>query len=210
MIHSINIGIHIIAGSVALVLGIILLLWPKGGPFHKKFGKVFVWILAIVCGTGFLGWLFFRSNAFLLMLTLLAGYNTFAGFRIIKLKQQRSSIFDALVAMVVLSVGLCYMSWLMNSDTIWNKSVIYSTLGGIVLVTSYDISKYFYLHRWTKTWWLYEHIYKIISSFSAIFSAFIGTVLPNYKPFSQIVPSFFCVMLIVVFIWRNVNRRVVI
>lgn len=207
MIHKINLLTHIAAGTLALVVGIIVLFSAKGSKFHLRFGRYFVYLLVVVVSTGFLGWLFFRSNSFLLMLTILAGYNTYSGYRIVKLKQNRLSALEVFVPLLALAIGIFYLIWLMRSDTLWSPAVIYPTLSGLVLVTVYDLVKFFFLHRTISHWWLYEHIYKIISAFSAILSAFVGTVLPDFKPYSQIGPSTICILLIIGFIWKQVIKQ---
>ena len=206
MIHHFNIYIHVAAGTIALAVGVIILLRRKGTRFHRKAGQLFVVLLAIVTATGFIGWHFFRSNSFLLMLTLLAGYNTFSGYRVVKSKHRRPAPFDLVVATVTLVTGMVYLFYLMNADRNWSPSVIYPTLSGIVLVTSYDILKILVFHFKVSGWWVCEHIYKIISAFSALLSAFVGTILPDFKPYSQIGPSAFCLLLIISFILQEISR----
>lgn len=207
MIHQFNIVVHVVAGTLALFLGLAALFAPKISLRHKRLGRYFLFLLSVVVASGFIGWLLFRSNPFLLMLTLLSGYTGYAGWRAVRLKEQRSAKVDVLVALVVLSAGLLFLIFLKRDDASWNPVVIYSTLGALGMVTLYDIVKFFWLFPYIKKWWLYEHIYKMISAFSAILSAFIGTLLPGFKPFSQIGPSSLCVLLIVVLIWREVLKR---
>lgn len=141
------------------------------------------------------------------MLTLLAGYVGYAGYRSVQLREKRSSRLDALAALVALSGSLFYLLYLEKSGGNWAPQVVYSTLAALGLVTTYDLLKHFWLHDQLKTWWLYEHIYKLISAFSAILSAFTGTVLPGFKPYSQLGPSVLCLWLIGFFIWRQVVIR---
>jgi hypothetical protein len=54
---------------------------------------------------------------------------------------------------------------------------------------------------------LYEHVYKNDLGISALLSAFGGTVLPDYHPYSQAGPGAFCVWLIVFFIWQRTRLR---
>jgi hypothetical protein len=61
----------------------------------------------------------------------------------------------------------------------------------------------------------YEHVYKMMSSLTALVSAFSGTVLPQYKPYSQVVPnvvSLVCMLFIFISIYngRRSSRRNVI
>lgn len=207
MMHQFNILIHVLAGSLALIVGLAALLAPKRSFRHIQFGRYFLFLLSVVVVSGFLGWLFFRSNPFLLMLTILSGYVGYAGWRTIRLREKRGSRFDLLVALLASIMGILFLVYMNQSNSSWNPMVIYSTLGALCLVTSYDILKYVWLYRYIKKWWIYEHIYKMISAFSAIFSAFAGTVLPDYKPYSQVVPSSLCLLLIVIMIWRQVLNK---
>ena len=75
MIHQFNILIHVVAGTLGLIVGTFVLLAPKATSTHVRWGRYFLYLLSVVVITGFLGWLFFRSDPFLFLLTLLAGYN---------------------------------------------------------------------------------------------------------------------------------------
>src|SRR5688500_13746779 len=97
-IHKVNILIHVLAGTIALAVGILTIFFYRRPVIHKRFGRVFLYLLFAVVATGFLGWLFFRSNSFLLMLTILSGYVGYAGFRAIRLREQRGTLLDTLIA----------------------------------------------------------------------------------------------------------------
>ena len=137
------------------------------------------------------------------MLTLGACYAGYAGYRAVQRRRQRSTRADALVAAVALAAGLLYLFYLRQADGNWAPPVVHSTLAALALVTVYDLLKHFWLHERLRSWWLYEHIYKMLSAYSAILSAFAGTVLPGFKPYSQLGPSVLCLWLIVFFIWRQ-------
>ncbi len=67
---------------------------------------------------------------------------------------------------------------------------MYSTLGALLAVTGHDVSRVFWRTRWHRgNAWRYEHIWKMVSTYSALLSAFSGTVLGAYQPYSQFVPS---------------------
>jgi hypothetical protein len=115
---------------------------------------------------------------------------------------------DVLVAILTLTTGFLYLFWLRQGDGNWSHPVIYSTVTALGLVTTYDLAKHFIFYEQLKTWWLYEHIYKMISAFSVLLSAFAGTVLPeSFKPYSQIAPSIICIWLIIFFICQQQGRR---
>lgn len=204
LLHTLNITLHVLAGTAALVVGLIALSARKPSAKHFRYGRLFLHLLAAVVGTGFIGLLFFRSGSFLLMLTLLAGYVGYAGYRAVRLREKRSTRLDAGAAAGALTGGVLYLFYLEKAGGNWSPQVVYSTLAALGLVTTYDLLKHFRLHAQLKAWWLYEHIYKMVSALSAILSAFTGTVLPGFKPYSQLAPSVICLWLIGFFIWRQV------
>jgi hypothetical protein len=140
------------------------------------------------------------------MLVLLSGYNGYSGYRSICRRSGVQTKWDFTVALVALALGFSYILWLQSHDQNWSMPVIYSAVGALAIVTLYDLLKYAWLHRYVREWWLYEHIYKMISAFSATLSAFTGTVLPAFKPYSQLGPSVFCIALIIVMICKRVLR----
>jgi uncharacterized membrane protein len=207
MVHQLNIGIHVFAGTIAMVIGLLAIIYNQKVALHKKLGRYFLYLIAIVIVTAFIGFFLFRNNPFLLMLTLLSMYVSYAGFRNVQLKERRSTIFDALVAIAVLVVSIAFVVKLSMNQATWNPSVVLPTMGALWLVTGYDLVKFLLLHPLIKKWWLYEHIYKMISAFSALVSAFSGNVLRDFHPYSQILPSVFCTMMIIWLITRNVRTK---
>jgi hypothetical protein len=207
MIHHVNLGIHILAGTVAMIIGLLAIIYNRRVATHKKLGRYFIYLLVIVVATGFIGFLFFRNDPFLLMLTLIAGYVGYAGYRNIQLREARANIWDALIALSTLSIALVYTWQLSQSQVLWNSSVILSTVIALALVTVYDLVKYFFFHSYLKGWWVYEHIYKMISAFSAMVSAFAGNTLRGFHPYSQIGPSAVCMMLIILFIVQRAAMK---
>jgi hypothetical protein len=207
MIYQFNILIHVVAGTLALIVGTVVLVAPKAGLTHIRWGRYFLYLLSLVIATGFLGWLFFRSDPFLFLLTLLAGYNGYSGWRAVRLQRNRSTKVDLGVAVTVLSLGIAFLAFLHLAEAVWNSTLVYSALGALSLVTIYDIAKQLWLHSYLREAWVYEHIYKLISAFSALLSAFSGNVLRAYQPLSQILPNIFCLLLILVMIGRQMLKR---
>lgn len=205
MLHQLNIGIHVLFGTIAMVIGFFALINNQKAVLHKKLGRYFLRFFWVVIATGFVGYVFFRNNPFLLMLSLIAGYVAFAGYRNIQLRETRSSGFDVAVALTALVTSTVLVFNLRSSGEPVNVTVT-STWMALIFVTGYDLIKYFFLHRIIKGWWLYEHIYKMISAFSALASAFSGNVLRDYHPYSQLGPSVLCTLLIIWFIAQRAVR----
>lgn len=206
-LHSVNILIHVFCGTIALLLGIIVLFTKKGKRLHKKTGRIFLVFLTLVIITALIGAIVFRANSFLLVLTILSGYNGFSGFRTLKTKSNKPKLLDVWVAFLSLGIGLYFMGYMKSTELFWNPAVIYSTFGALFLVVGYDFMRYLIPSKSYEALWLYEHIYKMINAFTALLAAAVGTILPNYQPYSQLLPSVFGTLLVIGFIIYFYRKR---
>ena len=198
--HSANIITHVVSGSAALLIGLLLLLRRKGTLLHKKAGLLFVCFMTVIVVTGILGVIVFKRNLFLLVITVLAGYNTYSGVRIVKIKSNTLYKIDVLVMVFAIAITLFFLYYLNSIGLYWNPVVIYSTVGYLFLVIFYDGCRYLIPKSKYGNLWMYEHSCKMISALSGLLSAFIGTILPDHKPYSQILPSLLMTFVMIFFI----------
>lgn len=208
--HQINIWIHVLSGSLAMIMAIIAMVSLKGGKIHRKSGKAFLFFDAIVIVTGLIGVFVFKVNTFLLVLTLLSGYQAFSGYRVINNKLNSPKLLDISVALLTISSGIYFLYYFKSIGMIWAPGLIYSTVGALFLIISYDLLRYLIPKKRYKNLWLYEHIYKMVAAFTALFAAFVGTVFPQYHPYSQFLPSIFGTLLaigFIVYFYRKNRRR---
>lgn len=191
ILHQSNIILHVLTGTLALVLGLMALLSIKGGMFHIKSGRYFLVLVSMVILTGLIGVFLFGRNQFLLVITVLSGYVAFSGFRTLRLKSNEPQKLDIAMVLIALVVLIYFLYYFKSIGMIWSPIVIYSTVGALFFIAIYDLFRYlipseaYRKHRI----WIYEHIYKMISAFAALLSAFSGTVLEQYQPHSQYLPS---------------------
>src|SRR5258706_13664126 len=174
--HSTNIVIHIAAGTIALLLGIIALSTKKGKKIHMKSGRWFLLSLCIVIATGLLGVFVFGRNTFLLVITVLAGYYGFSGYRALQNKSNEPKRIDILIAMVSLFAVFFFLYYFKTIGMIWAPVIIYSTVGTLLSVIAYDFIRYLIPRSTYGNLWFYEHMYKMIGAFTALLAAFSGTV----------------------------------
>jgi hypothetical protein len=200
LLHKTNIIIHILAGSIALILGVIALIAQKGGKSHRKSGDLFLILLIVVIATGLVGVFIFGRNTFLLVITVLSGYFGFSGYRVLQTKSNRPRFIDISVALAALLAVSYFLYYFKSIGMIWSPVIIYSTVGTLLLVITYDFLRYLIPSSHYKMLWLYEHIFKMIGAFTALLSAFSGTVFSNYQPYSQFLPSVFGTILQISFI----------
>jgi uncharacterized membrane protein len=207
LLHKTNIFIHVIAGSVALLTGIVILFAGKGTLFHKKAGKVFLILLAVVIFTGLVGVFIYGRNNFLLVITVLSGYLGYSGYRAVKMRHNQPRLADIGVALMSLLLVGYFIYYFHSIGMIWVPVIIYSTVGFLILVVMYDLLRYFIPKAAYANVWLSEHIWKMISAFTALLSAFCGTVFPQYQPYSQFMPSVFGSLLAIGFVIAAYRKK---
>jgi hypothetical protein len=189
--HHANILIHIICGTLALLIGLAVIIMKKGNATHVRYGRYFMRLVVVVIITALIGVLIFSRNNFLLVITFLSGYTCFSGIRTMQLRGLKLKYIDYLVPLIVMGSALYYLYYISVIGMYWAPSVTYSTIGALFMVTVYDLSKKFISVNLLKKAYLYEHVYKMVSALIALLSAFAATVLPDYKPYSQLLPSVF-------------------
>src|SRR5215813_9903947 len=100
--HILNIWIHVAAGAACLIIGAIVLFSVKGGAPHRRFGRIFVWIGAVVLSTAVIADVLFNPPAPLVMVTLAAGYQYLSSLRALALRAGGPGLLDAALALAAL------------------------------------------------------------------------------------------------------------
>lgn len=199
LLHQSNITLHVLSSLVALALATYNIINRKGGSQHKRTGRIFLKVMIVVLVTAIAGTLYFNFRAFLGVLTLLVCYNSFSGFRTLRIKDSGPVALDGVVSVIGLIAGIAFIFFIRSVKLPWSPVLIYSTLSSLFLVCTYDLLRFSFRRRWFRDLWLYEHIYKFISCFGALLSAFMGTVAVRWQPYSQIMPSVLATAMIVFF-----------
>jgi hypothetical protein len=189
LLHTFNIGLHIVGGSLALLLGLVPLLVRKGGAVHVRLGRWFLRVLVVVLLTAVLGLAVFNFRPFLLTVVLLSVYQAWSGYRVLRTRASGPTAADAAVTLAVLVGSAGFLVALHRSPLVWSPVIIYSSLGYLAALLVYDLVRFRVRDWWRRNGWLYDHLWKMIGSYFALVAAFTGTVLPQFKPFSQFGPS---------------------
>lgn len=185
--HWINIGIHIAAGTLALALGLLAIIVSKRSRWHRKFGRAFLYSYAVVIVSAAVGLLVdFRS--FLAVVTLLSVYNAFSGYRALQLRGRRPSTVDQAASILGFLAPWLFLATMHRLHRPWAPALTWSILGGLILVSGYDLLRNVLPARYLQRTWVQEHIFKMMGCYIAITSAFAGTVFVRYMPFSAILP----------------------
>jgi uncharacterized membrane protein len=200
LVHKINIAIHVAAGSLALIVGLIAIIASKGKKLHRLTGRLFLILMSVVIITGLIGVFVFGRNTFLLVITVLSGYLAFSGYRIIKAKSNSPKFIDISICLLALISVSYFLYYFKSIGMIWSPVIIYSTVGYLFLMIVYDLGRYFIPTKTYANLWIHEHIVKMIGAFSGLLSAFSGTVFPQYQPYSQFIPSILGTLITIGFI----------
>ncbi|WPU90920.1 hypothetical protein SNE25_16495 [Mucilaginibacter sabulilitoris] len=207
VIHKINIAVHVAAGSLALIVGLVALIVNKGKKLHRLTGRLFLMLMSVVILTGLIGVFVFGRNTFLLVITVLSGYLAFSGYRVIKAKSNVPKVIDIGICLLSLISVSYFLYYFKSIGMIWSPVIIYSTVGYLFLMIVYDCGRYFIPAKTYANLWIYEHILKMVSAFSGLLSAFSGTVFPQYQPYSQFIPSILGTLTAICFMIHVSNRK---
>ncbi len=213
--HIASIGLHVLAGSAAIGVGVKQLLAEKGGPKHTQTGRWFALIFSVVIATAVLGLTFFHFRGFLSLLTISAAYSCFAGYRVALLSGSKPRLLDNTVSVLALAGGLILV---LSIETVlatsnMPKTPVYIAVGSLSAMCVYDLVRNFLSFQQLQRYWLAEHIYKMIGAWAALASAAAGNVLPQYGAFAQLTPSVMGLIFAIAFIYRyrspdSLNRAI--
>ena len=207
-LRLLNLILHVSAGALALVFGALNIVNGKGGKQHFKLGMWFLWCITIVVITAAIGVLVFEFKAFLAVLTLLVAYQATSGYRVLKTKGNGPAPIDLALSIGGLVSAILFIVYLRSITFPWSPVIIYSTLVWLMMLSIYDLSRFLFTKRWFASLWIYEHTFKLISSFGAIISAFLGNVVRAGQPYTQILPSVVSLWIAIYFLIALYRRRV--
>jgi hypothetical protein len=211
-------ALHVAIGTVAVAVGAVALVLPKGRREHRRSGRLFVWSMGVVVGTAtVLSVMAF--NPYFAGLTATAAIAAFSGWRVLGRKRpdldplQRADPVDWAVALVVLAVGVGLSVLVASGRMTENRPVVVSLAVGAILHALYDLRRFSRpaAFPFGPNLWLYEHVARMIAAYGAAVAAFSGSVLVVLDPpWRQLwAPALGQVLTVVVIVraYRRLNRK---
>ena len=178
---AVNRGVHIAAGFVGFFMAPVALAVRKGGPAHRRWGRVFFWAMALAGTTALVGAQHIHS-LFLLLTAVFSLYMAAFGYRSLFLKHlawdDQVPAFDWVVAGVGLLVFLGTVGYAIAARNV--PVGVFGALG--LMTTGRQLRGYANAGRWTKNQWLLNHISGFMAAYIAAVSAFSVTSL-HFIPF---------------------------
>ncbi len=169
--------IHILAGFTAFFVAPVALATQKGGPAHRRWGKVYFWGMTVGAITA-LAVAAYRPNIFLLLIAVFSFYLSFTGYRVLSRKSpdrgQKAKALDWAVALITLSVSAFMIvrgSLNLSAGNVGLNPVliIFGIIGA--LAAGNDLYKFLRPPREKYAWFL-DHMRGMTASYIAAVSAF--------------------------------------
>lgn len=192
--------VHIILGSVSLLVGLLVLLSKKGDNSHKLLGKTY-FISMLSAAIISLPMSILHSNIFLFIIGIFTSYMLLTGKRYLKIKMSNNvRKIDWILSLVMLL--FCLILLVIGSLTILKGNTF-----GIVLLVFGLFSALFVYQDYCnfkgkskiKNYWLVTHLQRMLGSYIATVTAFL-VVNNSYLPsiFAWLLPSLLLVPLIII------------
>jgi uncharacterized membrane protein len=190
---TLTLYVHIAAGFIALVTGLVPMFAKKGGKAHVLWGKVYFWAMFVVALTALLRFQMQISLIFLSGIAIFSFYNTFTGVRLIQRKEsQKASSLDyfASILAMVCAFMMLYFAWFafQKGDTFF--SVLFPIFGTFVFILAYEDLRVFVGKKVIDDkgkpvpirYWFQNHISRMGGSYIATVTAFLVVNNPPYIP----------------------------
>jgi uncharacterized membrane protein len=109
--------IHILAGSLTLICGLVAIISVKGGPIHRISGKVFFWSMAVTTLLGLNAGIFRPNYQIFIPIAIISFYQAASGYRVLFIKdlhkgQSAKSVdWFLTIGMLITSIVFIYMGW---------------------------------------------------------------------------------------------------
>ena len=179
--------IHILAGALALVVAPGAMVTVKGGRAHRRWGKIYFWLMAVVGLTAVVLGLW-RPVTFLVLVAVFSFYAAFTGYRVLGRKRpdrgDRPATLDWLAVWVTLAASLALVGLgLLPPSPAWApRPVVAVVLGAIgVALAGRDLRRFTRPPDDPRHWW-FHHMTGMLTSYVAAVTAFSAvnfTVLPT-------------------------------
>jgi uncharacterized membrane protein len=170
--------IHILAGSLTLLSGLIAMTSKKGQSVHRLSGKIFFGAMTVTTILGLNAGIFRPNYQIFIPIAIISFYQAASGYRILFIKTlnkgQKPKIVDwALTIGMLLTSFVFVFLGIMNLSTDIFYSVVlfsFSTIGFYCC----GVDLYNYIKKPTnKFYWLFIHIFRMSHGFIAALTAFL-------------------------------------
>jgi hypothetical protein len=179
--------VHVVAGTIALLVAPVPMLTAKGGGTHRRWGKVYFWAMAVVALTAVV-LAIWRPVVFLALLAVFSFYSAFYGYRALFRKRPRDGRgatpldWAAAVAMLAASAAMAVLG-IVRPSPAWERVGVVAVVFGVfgIVLAGLDFRRFAWPPEDRNAWW-FAHMRGMLGSYIATVTAFSVvnfTVLPT-------------------------------
>jgi hypothetical protein len=157
--------LHIVCGTIALFVAPAAMLTVKGGLAHRRWGKTYFWMMAVVAVTAMVMALY-RPIIFLALVAIFSFYFAFRGYRSILRKRESPQAMDWMAAILTISgsLGLVALGVHPPPGTFLPAPVVSMTFGFLgMFISGIDIWEFTHPPTDRNAWW-YSHMGGMLGS----------------------------------------------
>ena len=165
--------LHIVAGTIALVVAPGAMVTVKGGLWHRRWGKMFVAAMAFVAATGAVMSVL-RPSVFLFMVAVFSFYLVFSGYRVLHRKRpgQSATSLDHAVTVSMLLAGIGFLAYGGQRLQVSSMGFVPIVFGAIALFLAGGEIVQYRRPPTDPRWWWFAHMRNMIAGYLATVSAF--------------------------------------
>lgn len=175
---KVSVIVHVIAGSLALLSGLIAILFRNDVRSHRPFGRFYFWCMTVIFVTAVYVSVY-RGNLFLFCISFFSYYNCLTAFRSLRLKHlhkgQKAKMTDWVIewAFGIVHVGIIGLGVFLLINGEKQPGIICLVFGSIGLRINYLSNKRLRGDVDYSNYWLLAHIGGMLGSYIAAITAFL-------------------------------------
>jgi uncharacterized membrane protein len=199
--------LHILNGTVALVIAPLAMITVKGGLWHRRWGKIFFWAMAGVALTATV-MCFIRSGIFLFLVAIFSFYFALTGYTALRRKksEDRPGLLDWCATIAMLLAGIVFIATAALDAHSGGERRLRLVFGSAALLLSAMDIRLFFKQSRSKRAWMYDHMGRFLGAYIATVTAFSVVNFQFLPPLWRwFWPAIVGVPLII--IWQSYYRR---
>lgn len=189
-VHILNIIVHVVSGSLAILGGLIVLARRKGDQWHRAGGRIVVGMVTITVISALFGAFVFRARPDLIGISVLVAYQLWSGVRALHLKNNGRGLADLGPALIMVIGGMTLLVLSSSGASFfWESALVKAVIGSMLIFGGYDVMKTLLPSHWRV--WLNpaEHAFKMSGLIGALISVAAATLLKDQVALTAIAVS---------------------
>ena len=165
--------LHIMCGTIALIVAPLAMITIKGGLWHRRWGKIYFWAMVgisisatVMC--------FIRSGLFLFLVAIFSFYLALTGYTVLKRKkpEDRPGWLDWFAAIAMLIAGVALVATGALDSSLGNERYVRIVFGLLGLRLSLLDIRRFIKPSQDKRAWMFSHMTRFLATYIATVTAF--------------------------------------